>query len=194
MVTATAEPATSVALVPKWVRWAAHTVPLLVVPSGVWRVALAVGIPVGFTGELARLYHAPGWITPYLFGLTIAAEVAAMLTLGLVQTWGEIVPGWVPRIGGRRIPTLAAVVTAAVGVVGLMMIMVPSVGAWNGPDNMGDPDSPQGVAGWIMTASYAPMLAWPPLLAVVTVAYYVRRRRADRSAGGVRRRGGTAPA
>jgi hypothetical protein len=43
---------------------------------------------------------------------------------------------------------------------------------------MGDPEAPQGVAGWVMTACYAPQLAWPPLLAAVTVSYWRRRRRA----------------
>jgi hypothetical protein len=169
--------------VPRWARWAAHTVPLLAVPSGLWRIALGVGIPVGFTGELAELYRAPGWITPYVLALTVAVEAAALLTLALVQPWGEVLPRWVPLIGGRYLP--AAVVTAAatIGVVGLTAIAVPTVALWNGPENMGDPDAPQGIAGLVMTACYAPQLAWPPLLAAVTVHYY-RRRRASRGRPG----------
>ncbi|WP_185734798.1 hypothetical protein [Micromonospora globispora] len=162
--------------VPRWARWAAHAVPLLVLPSGLWRIALGVGIPIGFTGELGRLYHAPGWITPYVFALTLAAEAVALLTLGLVRPWGEVVPGWVPRLGGRRIPTALPVTVAAIGALALTLIAIPTVALWNGPENMGDPDAPQGLAGWIMTACYAPQLAWPPLLAAVTVAYWRRRR------------------
>lgn len=168
--------ATASGPVPRWAHWAAHTVPLLVLPSGLWRIALGVGIPVGFTGELARLYHAPGWITPYVFVLTLAAEAVALLTLGLVRPWGEVVPGWVPRFGGRRIPTTLAVTLATTGVLALTLIAIPTVTLWNGPENTGDPDAPQGLAGWIMTACYAPQLAWPPLLAVVTVVYWRRRR------------------
>jgi hypothetical protein len=169
--------------VPRWARWAALTVPLLGVPSGLWRIALGVGIPVGFTGELAELYRAPGWITPYVLALTLAIEAAALTALALVRPWGEVLPRWVPLVGGRRVPTPVGVGIAVAGVVCLTAIAVPTVALWNGPENMGDPDAPQGVAGLVMTACYAPLLAWPPLLAALTVHYY-RRRRGGRTAAG----------
>lgn len=174
MTTVSPAPASS-GPVPRWARWTAHTVPLLVVPSGLWRIALGVGIPVGFTGDLAELYRAPGWITPYVLALTLAAEAAALLTLGLVKPWGELLPRWVPLVGGHRVPTLVGVAAAAAGVAALTTIAVPTVALWNGPQNMGDPDAPHGLAGLIMTACYAPQLAWPPLLAVLTMHYYRRR-------------------
>lgn len=185
MTTVTSAPP-SIGSVPRWARWAAHTVPLLVVPSGLWRIALGVGVPVGFTGDLAELYHAPGWITPYVVALTLAAEAAALLTLGLVKPWGEVVPRWVPQVGGRSVPIWVGVVAAAAGVLGLTVIAVPTVALWNGPENMGDPDSPHGLAGLIMTACYAPQLAWPPLLAALAVHYYRRRRGTRVAAGDVR--------
>ncbi|MFC7550050.1 hypothetical protein [Plantactinospora sp. GCM10030261] len=173
-------PATTAHLTPRWARWAAYTVTLLTVPSGLWRIALGVGIPVGFSGELARLYAAPGWITPYVLGLTVLAEAAALLTLGLVRPWGEVLPRRLPWVGGRRVPTWLAVTLATLGVVALTAIAVPTVALWYGPQNNGDPDAPHGLAGFLMTAAYAPQLAWPPLLAMVTVAYYLRRRTAAR--------------
>jgi cytochrome c biogenesis protein CcdA len=169
--------------VPGWARWAARTIPLLVIPSGLWRVALGVGVPVGFTGDLAELYRAPGWITPYVLALTLAIEVAALMALGLVHAWGEVVPRWVPHLGGRRVPMAVGAAIAAAGVVCLAAIAVPTVALWNGPENMGDPDAPQGVAGLVMTACYAPMLAWPLLLAALTVHYFRRRRTAAASNG-----------
>ncbi|WP_424568213.1 hypothetical protein [Streptomyces sp. CH-036] len=48
---------------------------------------------------------------------------------------------------------------------------------WNDADNMGAPGAPEGVHYWVMTVCYLPLLAWGPLLAVVTAAYYRRRRR-----------------
>ncbi|MEU2389571.1 hypothetical protein [Streptomyces sp. NPDC007369] len=60
----------------------------------------------------------------------------------------------------------------------MCVFAVPAVlGAlqWNAPDNMGGELTPTGVARWIMTACYAPLLFRGPLLAVATVAY--RRRR-----------------
>ncbi|MFI0710782.1 hypothetical protein ACH4SK_09030 [Streptomyces inhibens] len=41
---------------------------------------------------------------------------------------------------------------------------------------MADPSAPKGGSAVLMTACYLPLLAWGPLLAVVTVAYYRRRR------------------
>ena len=167
---------TTSAVVPRWVRLAAHAVPLVVLPSGLWRLALAAGVPVGFTGELAQQFEAPTWpLTPYLVVLSLLAEGLALLTLGLVRPWGEVLPRWLPWLGGRPLPVLCVVVPAALGAVAVTVITVVSAFAWNGPDNNGDPDAPQGIAGLVMTAAYAPLLAWGPLLGAVTVAYWVRR-------------------
>jgi hypothetical protein len=170
------QPRTAAVDVPRWVRLAAHAVPLLVLPSGLWRLAVAAGIPVGFTGELAQLFEAPSWpLTPYLVVLSLVAEGLALLTLGLVQPWGEVLPRWLPWIGGRPLPAFAVVVPAALGALAVTALACVTALAWNGPENNGDPDAPQGVAGLVMTAAYAPMLAWGPLLGVVTVAYWMRR-------------------
>jgi hypothetical protein len=170
------EPRSSLA-VPWWAEVAARIVPLTTVPSGVWRLALGAGIPVGFSGELAKIYAAPGWITPYVIVLSLLAEGLALLTLGLVRPWGERVPRWIPWMGGRSIPTLAAVVPATLGAVIITYINWTSALMWFGPDNNGDPGAPHGLAGFVMAACYAPMLAWGPLLGAVTAAYYLRRRR-----------------
>jgi hypothetical protein len=167
--------------VPRWAVVAAHIVPLTTLPSGLWRLALGIGIPVGFTGELADLYGAPGWITPYVVVLSLAAEACALLTLGLVEPWGERVPGWVPRLRGRRIPTSAVVVPAALGALAITFINWTSAAMWFGPENNGDPDAPHGLAGFVMAVAYAPMLAWGPLLGAVTFAYVRRRRAAERT-------------
>lgn len=165
--------------VPRWLERTAEAVPLLVLPSGLWRIALGLGVPMGFTGELAEVFAAPGWITPYVVVLSLLAEGAALLALGLVRPWGEVVPRWVPRIGGRVVPVAAAVVPAALGVVVLAVGSVVTATTWYGPENMGDPDAPQGFAGALMTACYAPQLLWAPMLAVLTWAYLRRRMRAS---------------
>lgn len=171
--------------VPRWAVVCAHVVPLLVLPSGIWRLVLGAGVPVGFTGDLAELYAAPGWITPYVVLLTLASELAAMTSFALVARWGEVVPMSVPRWSGRTLPRSLVAGIAAAGTVGLTLVAVPTVALWNGPDNMGDPDAPQGVAGLVMTACYAPMLAWPPLLAALTVAYWRRRAPGTRRVAGL---------
>lgn len=165
--------------VPRWIRSAAHAVPLCVVPSGLWRLALGIGIPVGFTGEMAELYEAPGWITLYVIVLSVLAEGLALLTLGLIQPWGEVVPRWIPLLGGRRVPTMAAVIPAMSGAIALVFFGVVSINEFIDPDMTPQEiqESPQGVAGLVMLLCYAPLWAWGPLLAIVTVAYYLRRRR-----------------
>jgi hypothetical protein len=168
----------STTAVPRWVDRTAHAVVWTTVPSGLWRIALGLGVPVGFHGELAEVFAAPGWaITPYVIALSLAVEGLALLTLGLVRPWGEVFPRWMPVVGGRRVPTTAAVTAAGLGALAVTWIVVTMALSWTDPDANGGPDAPHGVAGLVMTACYAPLLAWGPLLAVVTVAYAVRRRR-----------------
>jgi hypothetical protein len=160
----------------RWAITAARAVPLVVLPSSLWRVALGLGVPVGFSGALARTYAAPGWITPYVLGLSLLAEALALLTLGLVRPWGERVPSRIPLLGGRTIPAPAAAVPAGLGAVALTTLTIAGAAVWNGPQNNGQPDAPHGIAGLVMAACYAPLLAWGPLLGAVTVAYYRRRQ------------------
>ncbi|WTT40698.1 hypothetical protein OG535_22805 [Kitasatospora sp. NBC_00085] len=142
------------------------------VPSGLWRIAFGLGVPVGFSGEFAALAdrHNPGWGTAYVLVLSALAELLAFLTVGLVRPWGEVVPGWIPLIGGRTVRPLAAIVPAALGSAVLTWLgMTALFGGWS--SNMSSPDAPHGSAGLVMTLCYLPLVAWGPLLALVTFAY-----------------------
>lgn len=164
--------------VPRAIRWAAHAVPLTLLPSGLWRCAIAVGMPSGF-GEGSELHASnfPGWTSLNLVALSVFAECLGLLALGLIGAWGERVPRWVPVLGGRNIPVLAAVVPAALGAAAVTVIAgMAACGGWQGQFEAAD--APKGASAWLMTACYVPLLAWGPLLAVVTVAYYRRRRAA----------------
>ncbi|MGW2253267.1 hypothetical protein ACWCXH_24170 [Kitasatospora sp. NPDC001660] len=162
--------------VPRWSDRMARAVPLAVLPSGLWRMAMAVGIPVGFSGRLAEDWR-PGLETSsYITLLTLITEVLAFLTIGLVRPWGERTPHWIPLLGRRRVPVWAAVVPAALGALAVMAVTAPMF--WGRlPASVGGREAPQGAAAWIMNACYAPLLLWGPLVAVVTVAYARRRRR-----------------
>ncbi|GAA3980880.1 hypothetical protein GCM10023085_73990 [Actinomadura viridis] len=169
--------ATTARPVPRWVVWTAHAVPLSVLPAGLWRIAMGLGVPLGFSGEMARLYEGPDWVlTPYVILLSLITEGFALLTLGLVRPWGEVFPRWIPFLGGRPVPVMAAVTAASLGAVAVMWICGAVALSWNGSLGMTDPEAPQGAAAWLMILCYVPALAWGPLLAVVTAAYYVRRR------------------
>ncbi|MCT2590164.1 hypothetical protein LHJ74_09605 [Streptomyces sp. N2-109] len=164
-------------LVSRPVRWAATAAALTVLPTGLWRVSIALGAPSGFAEPNAMHDVQPGsFFSWYMIVLSLVAECFGVLALGLVQRWGEVLPHWVPLLGGRRVPTLAAVIPASAAALFLTPFTILCALRWNEPDTMGSPDAPTGTAATIMNACYAPMLLWGPLLAVVTIAYYRRRR------------------
>jgi hypothetical protein len=156
---------------PRWAVVVAHLVPLVVLPSGLWRLALVAGVPLGLrSGGAAVTVH--GWEAVYIVGLSVVSEVLALLTVGLVRPWGERAPSWLPLIGARRVAPYAAIVPAALGAVALAAIWTwafrdfPDLGSL---DVLGT--GPQA----LLVACYAPLLLWAPLLGAVTYAYYRRR-------------------
>ncbi|WP_327069625.1 hypothetical protein [Kitasatospora sp. NBC_01302] len=152
----------------RWAVRAAQVAALTAAPSGVWRTVMGLGIPVGFdTRELS----VPGWFTVVCVAMSLGVEGLTFLTLGLVRPWGEVVPGWIPLIGGRRVAPLAAVVPASLGAAVLLLLTIPNARGFGGAKG-----APTGPALVLMDACYAPLLLWGPLLAVVTVDYYRRRR------------------
>lgn len=160
--------------VPRWARRAAVLAVLTTVPSALWRIAMAVGIPVGASEEMvAEHYGFPSWGLAYVIGLSLLVVGLASLTLGLVQRWGEVAPGWMPVIGGRRVPPMAAVVPAVVGAVLLTLLWVTAIGNFG---LIADEYGLEGMEQVAVLACYLPLLLWGPLLAAVTVAYHRRRR------------------
>lgn len=162
---------------PRWAVRTAKAAALTTVPSGLWRVAAALGIPVGFSGDnaMAHVRFGSGF-SLYMIALSVFAECLGLMSLGLVQRWGEVFPRWFPFIGGRKVSVAFAVTSAGLGSLALVYLTVSGAFHWNTPDTMGGPEAPKGAAALVMGACYAPLLLWGPLLAVVTVAYAIRRR------------------
>lgn len=158
---------------PRWAVRTAHIVPLLTLPSGLWRLLLAAGYRGGYTEAGYAAMGIDGWGTVYVIGLSAVVEALALLTLGLVRPWGERVPGWIPWLGGRRVAVWAAVVPAAVGAVALTVLWSPFALWWTVPH-----DGMTGTGALVAGLLYLPLVAWGPLLGAVTVAYH-RRRRAE---------------
>ncbi|MBA3956122.1 MAG: hypothetical protein H0X58_05605 [Acidimicrobiia bacterium] len=171
--TATAT-ATSPAAPPRWARIAATLTVLSTVPSGLWRVAMAVGVPVGVDGNYrSEHYGFPGWGTAYVFGLTFLLLALALLTFGLVRPWGERVPQWVPFVGGKHVPRLAAIIPALAGALALTLLWAT---AFLNLDGIFVEYGLDGVERIVVLVCYAPLLLWGPLLAAVTASYAKRTR------------------
>jgi hypothetical protein len=115
-------------------------------------------------------------------GLSVVCEAIALLSLGLVRPWGEQFPGWLPLLGGRRVPPLFAVTTATTGAIALILIWTfATVNILSGPGASNfAPSSGWGFA--LLAACYLPLHLWGPLLLAITWAYY-RRRCQDRDHG-----------
>lgn len=172
----------TVAGVPRWVKLAAYAVSLITLPASVWRIAGMFGAPVNgpVNGPIAG--HGPIVFSgpAYIIGLSVLSEALAFLTVGLVSDWGEVFPRWIPLIGTRRVPVLAAVLPGAFGAIvltsasQLFLIM-----ALHGRKINGTPGLGLNLHGWqqyVFIGAYGPLLLWGPLLGVVTVSYYLRRR------------------
>lgn len=156
---------------PRWAVIAAHLVPLTTLGSGLWRLPVAAGFSMGVIVDGAPA-HVHGWESVYVVSLSVVSELAALATLGLVRSWGERVPRWIPVLGGRRIPPLPVVVVAATGAVALELIWLFGFANYLSHDRMTF-SSPWWEA--VLVAAYLPLLAWAPLLGAVTWAYHRRR-------------------
>lgn len=121
----------------------------------------------------------------YVPALSVVSLALGALTLGLVQRWGEVVPRWVPGIGGRRVPVAAAVVPAVAGGAAVCLLClyavlnahfhwVTHVKPLIGEDRTGPGIT--GLAAELGVWAYSPLLLWGPLLLAVAIAYLRRRR------------------
>ena len=166
-------PRTTARPVPRWAVVAAHLAALTPVLSSLWRLPLMFGISMGMDDAfMDDMMSHPFWQrAAYLGGLGVLSDGLAFLTIGLVRPWGEVFPRWVPWLRGRQIRTLpvgAVASAAALATIALFTVSVPL--AWSGNITVWN--------GWsiLMTACYAPLVLWGPLLLAVTWAYWRRRR------------------
>lgn len=157
---------------PKWAVRAAHLAALVALPAGIWRLALALGINAGFTEQGYLAIAGSLEAKMYLVALSVLSEAFALLSLGLVRPWGEVVPRWIPWMGGREIRPMAVVVPASIGAVILLALWTPLLFWWTFTHD--DMTATGHIAvGFV----YLPLVAWGPLLAAVTVDFLRRHRR-----------------
>ncbi|HEU4542868.1 MAG TPA: hypothetical protein VFR23_17190 [Jiangellaceae bacterium] len=151
----------------RWGRWAVYVAVVVPLTYAVTRYAWLLGIPMFVTDEFIDDLHADGaaWAGGWL---ATFAVIGAVLTLGLVQQWGERFPRWMIGLAGRRVPIMLAVGPASV-----VSVLVTSAGLGLSSDPSRFAESASGF--WF----YLPQLLWPvwgAALGTATLAYYLRRR------------------
>jgi hypothetical protein len=161
---------------PRWAVLAAYGAVLSVLPSAAWRTAIGFGADLGTSPAWREFQQVPGPGTVYMLTLSLLSIGAALLTLGLVQPWGEWVPRGVPVLGGRRVPTAAALIPAVAGAVLVVAIGVASVINWERIIGFAGRPTP----GWyeLAVAAYLPTLLWGPFVLIAAYGYW-RRRSSD---------------
>ncbi len=175
--------------VQRWARIAALAVPFTVLPAGLWRIAaFTLHLPIidgDDRGPGDGQGDLPGWLPleAYVVVLSLVSARVAFTAVGLIARWGEVFPRWVPVLRGRRVPTMAAVIPASIGAAVLTVLWTVSVvnclvfqkTIQGRPLPDGFPIHFHSWEGVLGVLAYAPLVAWGPLLAAVTVAYYRRR-------------------
>ncbi|MER0450038.1 hypothetical protein ABR738_36775 [Streptomyces sp. Edi4] len=173
-----------VAGVPRWARVIAHAIPFLVLPSGIWRIAT---VAFGGAGDGRR--HGPDTTlglpnATYVIFLSVLSELLAFTAVGLIAAWGEVLPRWIPVLRGRRVSLPAAMIPAATGAIMLTVLWTTlAIQVASGATLQGNPlpdDFPTiTLHGWrlgLFLATYAPLPLWGPLLGLLAIAYWRRRR------------------
>ncbi len=160
---------------PPWATRLAHIIPLLVLPSGLWRWAVAFGFPMGMLNSSGDLDVMRGWPAVYVALISLLSEAVALAAFGLVRPLGEEVPRWLPFFGGRAVRPKRVIMAATAGSAALMMIW--TVGFWK-VWTSGQP-GPMASPFWaaVFTLCYAPLNLWGPALLALTWAY--RRRTSE---------------
>lgn len=165
--TAAGEGWTTPAAAARWGRWAVAVAVALPLLYALVRYAWLLGIPLGISEALLRDGQRSGeWVAGA--ALASVAVGGALLTLGLVQRWGEEFPRWVPFLGGRRVPIRLATIPASLTA---LLILTAGTTDWRLVVS-----GRFGLADW---ATVGPSLTWPlwaAALGAAALAYHLRRR------------------
>lgn len=161
---------TSPAAAARWGRPVTYVAAAIPALYALTRFAWGLGINLGISRDFLAAGAADGaWVAgAWLGGFAV---VGTLLTVGLVQRWGEVFPRWVPWLGGRGVPIALAVVPASIVAVlvfngGLSLYNA----AWSDGALRISADE------W---GAVGPGLLWPLwgiALGLAALAYYLRRR------------------
>jgi hypothetical protein len=157
-------PAVAPVVLGRWAVAVAVAVPSLYAST---RLAWLAGIPLGIDRAMLRDLHDSGAVYAGA-GLAAFAVAGSLLTLGLVQRWGETFPRWIPWLGGRPVPVKLAVIPAGYVAV---LVGAAAVGLLPNPRMLELLRAE--------TLAVGPLLLWPvwaAALGLAAYAYQLRRR------------------
>jgi hypothetical protein len=155
----------------RWGRRAVAVAVAVPVFYALTRWAFALGIPLGVSREglQKEARESPGiWLAGAM--LATMGAGGAVLTLGLVQRWGEVYPRWIPFLRGKPVRPRTAIVPASLVAIlvtsaGLMYLRLLILGRFEIDGQT-----------WGL---YVPEMFWPlwgAALGGAALAYHVRRR------------------
>jgi len=136
------------------------------------RYAWALGFPLGMTVEHWRQGQERGEWTSGLFLATVGLA-GGLLTLGLIQRWGEVFPRWMIGLADRQVPIALAVIPASIMSV---LFLVAGIAMWSGYNQMADAAVTTGEDIGIVAGPVLLFPIWGIALAAATLGYYFRRR------------------
>ncbi|MGP4029826.1 hypothetical protein ACTWPP_41790 [Actinomadura sp. 3N407] len=158
----------------RWGRWAVGVAVAVPLMYALTRWAVALSIPLGYATEgiQREARESPGiwWAGA---GLATFGAAGAVLTLGLVQRWGEVYPRWIPYLRGKPVRPRTAIVPAS-----LVTVIVTEAGLmFNRGLILGHrPDGAGGIGDLVLSVPNQLWTLWGPALGAATLAYYLRRR------------------
>src|SRR5690625_3202425 len=136
---------------------------------------MGLGLPVGYDSQAMHNQGYPGWGTIQLAGLSALVLGLTFLTVGLVRSWGDVAPRWLPLVGGRQLSPRLVAGVAAGGAVAVTLVGLSQLVMWFMMDTSGLTDGElSGTARNVMGLCYTPLLMWGPLLGAVTFSYHRR--------------------
>lgn len=144
--------------------WIAIAAPVLYCAT---RWAWALGFSLGIDPVAYQEAREQGlWIA----GAALASLgiIGAVLTLGLIQRWGEVFPRWMIGLSGRRVPPMLAVIPAM-----FVSVLVTSTSTMYMRIVLIDGITP---ATWPLSLPEVFFAVWGVALFVAALAYYRRRR------------------
>jgi hypothetical protein len=159
---------------PRLRRWtyAAAIIPIVgfTVPHLFWTFGIPLGIPSDMLDDASNSMSLAEGLT-----LSLAPTIGTALTIGLICRWGQVLPAWVPLIGKRGVPPIAALIPGATialaltcyGIIGLV-IMAHSFATGESP-------WADFVEGWAVNLTEVVFLVWGVALGGAIREYHVMR-------------------